>query len=526
MSEAQQSHSRFALIFAAGTLLSRVLGFIRDIVLLVTIPQASKDAFFVAFKFPNMLRDLIGEGASNAAFVPIMSEYDETKSREEYRRLVRATMSFMLLVLAVLTVLGVLIVPQMLQGLNFLSPITGAKPLDQANIDLLVNLSRWTFPYLFMIGMAVFCMAPLFVAKHYSTPSWSPALLNVSIILSCFLFYGRVGDPAYAILIGVWLGGLAQMAVNYYALGRETGVWLPSLEFNHPGVRAMVVLLIPVLFGQAAGEVNKLVDTLFAASLGEGTVTALYFANRLVQLPLSLFGIATAVAILPSISLAGARGDHKAIRTTLMGAFRQAFYLACPAMLGLMVLGKPLIGLLQYKNFSPETAQKTVAALSFYAVGILAFSGVKIAVSGFYAVKDTKTPVLVASASMVLNIILNLLLVKPMGYKGLALATTISFTVNFAALYYILCDRFGKLWDSDFLFSLFRMASTAFLMIIIAYGVSIKLHQVFTTDTLAIRLTHALVPVAVAVVSYFGLSAALRIPEFQTLAGAFRGRRG
>ncbi|MDQ1256667.1 MAG: putative lipid flippase MurJ [Candidatus Hydrogenedentes bacterium] len=506
-------------------MLSRVSGLIRDMVWFATIPAASLGPFIVAFKFPNMLRDLIGEGASNAALVPVFSESIEKNSPEEHRELLSAVMSAMLIVLIVLTLLGVLLLPFMLSGLNGLSVVTSTESVSPERTALISVLAQWTFPYLFFIGMAVFSMGALFTVHHYSTPSWAPALLNVCTIGSCLLLRDRFAEPAYALVIGVWLGGLAQMTVQYVAMGKHTGVWLPNFHLRHPAIRRVFWLLIPVLLGQSAGEVNKMVDTLFAAVLGDDKVNALYMANRLIQLPLSVFGLAVTASILPTISRAGARKEYEEIRQTLIHGLRQTFFLVFPAMLGLIVLREPLIRLLfQRGEFTANDVQQSGTALLYYSFGLLAFVWVKITASGFYAVQNTKTPVIIASASMLLNILLIFVLVGPMGYRGLALATTISFTVNFILLYAMLCERFGNLWDKDFLIALGRMTLIGVMMAAVTYGTHFQTLRYFKADAFQDRLVQVLVPVTCAVAVYAVLSYALGVPDMRHFTSLFRRR--
>lgn len=523
MSDSETRHSRYTAIFASGTLLSRLLGLVRDFVWVLLIPVASRDAFIVAFKFPNMLRDLVGEGASNAAFIPVLSESLEKDSEKDFQELVSAMMSAMLLILVVLTVLGIVIIPLLLSGLNALGPLTRVDNVPQDRIDLMTTLAVWTFPYLMFIGMAVFCMGPLFAKGHYSTPSWSPALLNVAIILVCLLFADSFPEPAYALVVGVWLGGLAQLGAQYIALGKVTGVWIPNFRIGHPGVRTALWLLVPVLIGQSAGELNKLVDMLFAASLPTGTVTALYYSNRLVQLPLSVFGIATAVAILPSISRAAALDDDEEIRVTLMHGLRRSLFLVLPAMIGLIVLATPIIRLLfEYGHFGPQDTARTTTALVYYGAGLLSFAWVKVSVSGFYAVQDTKTPVVIASCSMLLNVLLNCVLVGPLGFKGLALATTISFTVNFVFLFLFLSMRFGTLWNYDFGNAVFRIVVATCLMTVVVYGVSVNGARFFPGDALGARAMAVFLPMGAGFAAYAALSAALDIVELKYFTGVFR----
>ena len=520
--ESGKEQAKHSAIFAGGTILSRVLGLVRDIAFTL-IPGASRDAFLIAFRFPNMLRDLVGEGATNAAFVPVFSESLEKDSDEEFRELVSAAMSMMILVLGGLTIVGMLILPYLLKGITLLQPLTGVTPPTQPEIDFVITLSLWTFPYLFLIGMAVFAMAPLFTKGHYATPSWTPALLNIAIIASCLLLRNIFPNPAFALIFGVWVGGIAQLVVQFIAMGRVTGVWKPNFKLGHPGVRNILWLLLPVLIGQSAGEVNKLVDTLFAASLAEGTVTALWYSNRLVQLPLSIFGIATAVAILPAISRAAARDDDDEIRQMLMQGLRRSCFLVLPAMVGLIIMREPIIQFLfQHSNFTAEDTTRTASALVFYGMGLLSFVWVKVSVSGFYAVQNTVTPVVVASASMLLNIMLNCVLVGPMGFQGLALATSISFTVNFIFLYFLLCERFGMLFDAEFLTAILRISLATLMMAAVTYGVYVNISRLVPETAFYFLAARTFGPIAAAILAYWGLCAALDVPEFKEYASLLK----
>lgn len=519
--------SGLAVILAAGTMLSRVLGLVRDIAW-AALPTGSRDAFIVAFRLPNMLRDVVGEGALNAAFVPTLSDTQEQGGGEEFRKAVSALMSAMLLLLAGLTLVGLVLAPALLQGLNTLQPITQGQERSPEELALLVSLGRWTFPYLFFIGMAVFAMGALFTAGHYATPSWSPALLNVAFIIAVVWFRDWFEEPAYALVVGVWLGGIAQFAAMYIALGKKTGVWLPRFNLGHPSVRAVFWLLGPVVIGQAAGEANKLVDNLFAYMCEDGTVSALYYANRLIQLPMSIFGYATAAAVLPAASAAASRGDMDDVRATVVYGLRQTAFLVVPALLGLVAMGAPIIHLLfeRQSGFGPEDTHRTATALSIYAAGLLSFAGVKVAVAGFYAVKDTRTPVLVASGAMLLNIVLNCALVGPFGYRGLAWATTISFTLNLAGLLSLLQHRFGALYDRDLMSGLVRIASAAAASAALAYVLYLRMGAWFGEDTLTAQLTYTGVPIAAAAAAYVLLCWILHVPELSRFASLLRRKAG
>jgi putative peptidoglycan lipid II flippase len=271
--------------------------------------------------------------------------------------------------------------------------------------------------------------------------------------------------------------------------------------------------------------VNKLVDNLFAFRIGEDIPKILYTANRLVQLPLSMFGMATAVAILPSLSRAGARNEFQAIRQTLMSGFRQSFFLVFPSMLGLILLGEPIVRLLfERGSFTGSDTAQTTSALTLYAAGLLSFAWVKVAVSGFYAVKNTRTPVIVASASMLMNVLLNFVLVGPLGYQGLALATTISFTLNFVLLYIMLWDRYGALADPVFGLGLAKIGVAAFMAMGLALGLHHVLEGQMGHETLITRGVLALFPIALAVGAYLGLCHLMQVPEMNAFVAALRRR--
>lgn len=516
--------ARFAAIFAGGTLLSRVAGLLRDVVVLTSLPPAGRDAFLFAFRFPNLLRDMLGEGAVNAAFVPVFSECHEKKGEAAFREMVAACMSAMILVFAVLTVAGVLLIPWVPSAMGLLQPLTG-KPLPQ-NLDEVVRLTQWVFPYLFFIGMAVFAMAPLFTVKHYATPSWSPVLLNIALIVSCLTLRRFFEQPAWALVVGVWAGGILQLAIMFAAMKRHTGVLRPSFHLRHPGVGRAAWLLLPVILGQATGEVNKLVDSFFALSLHQDRVTALYTANRLIQLPLGVFGIAVSVAILPEISRAAARGEYKALRETLMHGLRQSFFLVAPAMVGLAVLREPILRLLfAYRSFGPEALDFSSTALLIGVFGLVAFSGVKVCVQGFYAVQNTKTPVIVASVCMFINILLNAALVGYLDYKGLMLGTVLSFTLNFAVLYALLCVHHGPLWDRSFLAALGKMVFAAAAMGALVYGALALLERLAPTDAVWARGLKVVVPVGVGAAVYALVSRWLYVEELGQFVGALRRRK-
>ena len=527
MSTSRHSLTRFMAIFAGGTLISRVLGLARDVLVANMVPFAAREIFLFAFKFPNMLRDMLGEGAVNAAYVPLFSRTLETEGQAAFTRLVRACFGAAIALFAVLSLAGVLAVSLLPMLLGWLQPFTGAGMPDASGLELQMSAMRWTMPYLFFIGTAVFAMGPLFVMRHYGTPSWSPVLLNVALIAACLVNEEYFSDPVWALVAGVWLGGVAQLGVMLYAMKRYAGVLLPSLEFNHPGIRKAMILLVPVILGQATGEVNKVVDALFAVKLE--AVSVLYFANRMVQLPLSIFGIAVAVAILPGISAAAAREDHGEIRDTLMHGLRQSAFLVLPALLGLVLLGEPIMRLFFSHGggeFSVEEARRAGTALQYYAWGLLTFAWVKVGVQGFFALHDTRTPVVVATLSMGLNILLNMALVGPMGYRGLALATSLSYAANFLGLYILLCRRYGPLWSPVFLGGMGKILLATGMMGGVVYTLHRALAVALPGDSTLVEAVHVAVPVLAGGLAYPAFCLLLRSEDVGLLRSLLRRARG
>lgn len=524
MSDASRRFARFAAVFASGTLFSRVLGLARDLAIAALIPRAARDVFVFAFRLPNMLRDIVGEGAMNAAFVPVLSAAREQEGEAGFQRLTAALFGAMLLLLAVLTLAGVLVMPILGPLLDHLAGFTADAPPSAGEREAFVSAARWVFPYLLFIGLAVFCMGPLFVTRHYATPAWSPALLNIALLLAVALRDAFPG-PAYALIAGVWLGGAAQLAVLYTALGRHCGVWAPRMPWEHPGVKQALWLMVPVVFGQAAGEVNKLVDSLFAAALESGTVWQLFCANRLVQLPLGVFGMAMAVAILPDATRAAAREDFATLRTNLMLGLRQLAFLVIPSMLGLIVLREPIVRLLfERGEFTPLDTLRTANALGIYAAGLLAFASVKVLAQGFFAMRDTRTPVIISASSMGANIALNFALVGPLGYLGLALATTISFTLNALLLYALLSRRVGLLWDGSMAASIARSLVAAGVALGAAGWLHAWGHGVLGHETLLMRMVLVAAPVAIGVLLFGAIAAATGSDEFRNFSGMVQRR--
>jgi len=432
---------RAAAVVGAATLASRILGFLRDLVVAQAFGAGpATDAFFVAFRLPNLLRRLVAEGALSSAFIPVFTEYLTTRSRAELIRMFRAVAGAMIVVLAVLTIAGVLGAPLLVRVMApgfFADPATGT---------LTVRLTRLMFPYLLFVGLGALAMGMLNAHRHFVTPALAPVMLNLAIIGAVFGVVPHLAEPVFGLAVGVLVGGLGQLAIQLPALARRGLLVVPALDRHHPAVARIVRLMTPVALGQSATQLNILVDTVIASFLVGGSVSYLYYADRLVGFPLGVFGIAIATAVLPTLSEQAASRNPAALRATLSFAQRLAAFICLPAAVGLLLLREPLVRVLyQRGEFGPLETAQTAWALGFYALGLVGFASVKIGAQAFYALGDTRTPVKIAVGAMVLNSVLAVALAFPLRHGGLALATSCSATANALALAWLLRRRLGDL---------------------------------------------------------------------------------
>ncbi len=435
--------ARSAGLIGLATMASRLLGVAREIVLAALFGAGSgaeMDAFNVAFRVPNLLRDLFAEGALTAAFVPAFTRTLTLHGRDAAWRLGNMVINALLVVTGVLVILGIL----------FASPITRAIAPGFADtpgkLELTTGLTRAMLPFLPTVAISVAMMGMLNSLRRFFVPSLSPAMFNVATIASAVAvvpLMPRVGLPPIAgIAIGTLLGGLGQMLVQWPALHREGFRYRAVLDFRDPALRDVLLLMGPGTVGLAAVQINVFVNTYLATGEPQGAVSWLTYAFRLMYLPIGLFGVSLATAALPEIARHAAADDTPAIRTTLSGALRMMLVLNVPATVGLMVLATPIVSLvLERGRFTPYDTAATAAALVCFAPGLLAYSAVKIASPTFYALRDSRTPVLLSAASIVVNLILNLALVRLLGFRGLALGTAIAAIVNAGALLWLLHRR-------------------------------------------------------------------------------------
>jgi len=429
---------RSAGLTGAATLASRILGLVRDQVLAALFGAGTEmDAFIVAFRIPNIVRDLFAEGAMSAAFVPTFTRRLTLQGKAEAWRLGNNLINALMLVTGILVVIGMI----------FATPIVSAYASDfrlvPGKLELTISLARVMLPFLVTVAVAAAVMGMLNSLHHYFIPSLSPALFNVATILAAFTLVPMMpalGLPRItAIAIAALAGGVLQVLVQWPSLRREGFRYRPTLDLREPGLRQVLVLMGPGTVGLAATQVNLFVNTLLATSQGTGAVSWLSYAFRLMYLPIGLFGVSIATATLPAVSRHAAMGDREGIRHTVAQAIAMMLVLNVPAMFGLIALSEPIVRLLfERGRFHSSDTAATAAALRFYAVGLTGYATARIASPVFYALGRSRVPVVVSVATIALNVALNILLVRVLGFRGLALGTSIAMMANGAMLLVLL----------------------------------------------------------------------------------------
>ncbi|KXJ48410.1 MAG: murein biosynthesis protein MurJ [Cycloclasticus sp. Phe_18] len=408
------------------TMVSRVLGFVRDIAIARFFGASEgTDAFFVAFKIPNFMRRLFAEGAFSQAFVPVLSEYKETQSTEALKELIAKTAGTLATVLFFITLLGVIGAPILIY---IFAP---GFESEGTRHDLAVEMLRLTFPYLLFISLTAMAGGVLNTFGKFAIPAITPVLLNLSFLAAIFWLSPLLEKPIMALAWAVLLAGIAQLAFQFPFL-KKLGL-MPKLSFDrqHAGVKKIMNLMLPALFGVSVTQINLLVDTLLASFLVAGSVSWLYFSDRLVEFPLGIFGIALATVILPNLSKSHAAGKVADFSASLDSGLRWVVLLGVPAALGLFFLAQPMLAtLFQYDAFTTSDVNNASLSLMAYAIGLPAFILVKVLVPGFTSRQDMKTPVKIGVIAVVSNMLMSVTLVMFYQHVGLALATSLAAFVN------------------------------------------------------------------------------------------------
>jgi putative peptidoglycan lipid II flippase len=448
--------TRSAGIVGLGISSSRILGYIRDMLIASRFGAgATSDAFFVAFMIPNLLRDLLAEGALSAAFIPIFTEYLTRKGRDDAWRLACRILNLLVVITLFIAVCGILLAPSIL----LLLP----QDLIKGDTHLTMRLLQIMFPFIIFISISALMMGILNSLGRFGLPSIASSVLNVVMIFSIlFLCPFIQGEPIIGLGVGVVLGALGGCLIQIPVLVGEGMRYHGTIGVRDEGVKRIAGLMIPRAIGAAAYQINTIVCKGLAwAMLSPGWVSCLYFAYRLFLLPVSLFGISLTTAIFPSFSKQVAQGDLHGLRESVSSSLRLLLFLTIPSMVGLMVIGKPIIRILfEHGRFLQNDTDLTYMALWFYSLGIFGYGGAKILSSCFYALKDTRTPVLVGLLCMGFNLVASLFLIQVLEGGGLALSTSISSMLNLSFLFIILRGRIGR-FDGGRIFNTFLKVLTS-----------------------------------------------------------------
>jgi putative peptidoglycan lipid II flippase len=417
-------------IVSMMTFLSRILGFVRDIVIArIFGAGVSADVFFVAFKIPNFLRRLFAEGAFSQAFVPVLAEFKE-RGDKPLKDLIAETSGTLFVILFIITALGML-------GSTVIISVFAPGFLSQPDkLDLASDLLFITFPYLLFISMTALAGSILNSFGRFAVPAFTPVFLNLSLISAAIWLSPNMEEPVSALAWGVFVGGVVQLLFQLPSLMKLGLLPKPRWGWKAEGVQKIIKLMIPALFGVSVSQINLLLDTLLASFLVTGSISWLYFSDRLVEFPLGVFGIALATVILPSLSKQHVTDNPHAFSNTIDWALRWVLIIGTPAMIGLVLLAEPLlVTLFQYGAFTPDDAEKASWSLMAYGFGLLPFIFIKVLAPGYFARQDTKTPVKIGIIAMISNMILNVILMLQFAHVGLAMATALSAALNASLLY-------------------------------------------------------------------------------------------
>jgi putative peptidoglycan lipid II flippase len=430
MADSHPRLARSAGVFGLATITSRVLGLVRDQVLAFYFGAGdANDAFRVASRIPNLVRDLFAEGAMSAAFVPTFTRQLTLQGREKSWRLASSVINALLIVTGVIVVLGIVFAEPLVRLFaSEFSEVPG-------KLEMTIYLTRIAFPFLTLVAVAAVLMGMLNSLGHFFVPALSPAMFNVAVIvmsLTLIPFSSSIGmEPITIVAIATLVGGVGQLVIQWPPLRKEGFRYQPVLDLNDEGLHRVLLLMGPGTIGMAATQINVFVNTVLATGEGTGAVSWLDFAFRLMYLPIGLFGVSIATAATPAISRMVAEQDFPRIRSTLANALGLMLFLNLPATIGLMVLARPIVAVIfEHGNFTAADTIATAAALQLYAIGLIGYSIVRIISPTFYAVGRSRIPVMVSAGSVVVNIILNVSLVQVLGYRGLALGTSITAIVN------------------------------------------------------------------------------------------------
>jgi putative peptidoglycan lipid II flippase len=509
-------------IVSASIAMSRISGLIRESVLSWLFGAgATYDAYVLGYRIPNLARELFAEGALSSAFVPTFTRYLATKTRAETRELSNVTATMILLIAGGFCAFGMFLSPI---AVSLFAPGFHAVP---GKSELAASLVRTMFPFLLLLALAAQAQGVLYANHSFALPAVSPAIFNLaSVISGLALGYWlgpRLGISAVrGMAIGVVVGGVAQLAFLLPGVWRAGFAWRPQWNLRHEGVLHILGLMGPALIGNASGQINVLVNTNFAAGLRDasghvmnGPVSWLAYAYRFFILPLGIFGVAIASAALPRISRCAARRNFDEFRQILSRSILMILLLTIPASVGLVILGESMIGIVyQHGRFLAFDTHQTALALSCYAAGLAGYSTMKLTAPAFYALGDSRTPMLVSLASVLVNAVAAYAMVRVAGFghAGLALTTSVVSTFSSLALLILIRSKIGGLQGREMLIGLAKIVVAASLMGLVCFGVAQASHALVSSAGWA-RIVDVAIGIPAGLGSFYAIAAALRVPE-------------
>lgn len=425
------------VVVSGMTLISRLMGFVRDVVLAQVFGAGPAfDAFIIALKLPNFMRRLFGEGAFSQAFVPVMSELKANQPHADVQQFVNHVAGTLGLIVTLVVLFAELLTPLVVMvfapgfethGLRF---------------QLATHMLHITFPYLLLIVLTAFSGAILNTCNHFTIPAFTPVLLNIALVLAAWLWAPHAHTPIFVLAWGLLIGGLAQLLIQVPALLRYKLLPRPSLGFHDPQVRRVMRLMVPALFGVSIAQISLLIDNFFASFLPEGSISWLYYSDRLTYLPLGVIGVALATVVLPNLSRSHSSNNQAQYSKTLDWALRLELLVGVPAAIALFILAGPLLATLIHRGaFNVFDVKMTMLSLRAFSTGLPAFMLIKVLASAFYSRKDIRTPVKIAALAVVINVVLNLILIHPLKHAGLALSSALAASVNAGFLISLLLKR-------------------------------------------------------------------------------------
>ena len=522
MTEKLKKIGRNAAVMTLATGLSRILGLIRDQINAALFGAGLvSDAFYVAYRIPNMFRDLLAEGALSSAFVPAFTQYMNKGGKEAAYRLANLVISILCILFSLLIILVWLFTP-------FLIKII-APGFALEGIKLAILLTRILFPFIAFMGFATVIMGMLNSEGHFTVPALAPAIGNLVMIITgvalCPLFSNLPETRVIVWSFGALFSGLVQVLIQLPIIYKKGFRLRYGVDFKDPGIRQMGKVMAPAIFSNSIGQINVVfVNTFLASLLGSGAITYIYYGFRLMQLPIGLFGVAIATASFPMFSSFIAEGKTGEAKETLASSARLSLFVTVPATLGLIALSYKVTDLLfRHGNYSAEAAEATAVVTIYYALGLSLFSLNKIFTPAFFALKKSIVPVICGIVAILTNGLFSIILMERMGYAALPLANTISTFLNFGMLYYFLRKELGPLGGKSLLSTFWKVLLAGVLMALAAWGSSELLAPLFSPG-LTKRIMIVLIPIIIALPVYLGLALLLKIEEAKVFVEALSRR--